>query len=332
MALEDKIRERVRKAIQERVFPGCVIGILHPRESIVLAEGSEAYDGKVVYTDSVYDVASITKSIPTALIALQLIEEHKLSLDDALIAYVPEYYGSYRDEIRIQHLLAYTVDGLRLSQFADASPEHIHDAVMHAKLVRSPGSAFYYSNMSAYLLGLVIESIAGNLKDAAQSRIFDRLQMRATTFFPNEAVPTEDDLRGLVHDESARVFARVGKVVGHAGLFSTVPDVLKVCESLITDEKILSRSTIALMTQNQLAPLALWGGLGWELNQPHWMGMHASAHTFGKTGFTGTSMVCDVARHIAIVILSNRVYPKRPLSANEINRFRADVCDIVFSS
>ena len=160
--------------------------------------------------------------------------------------------------------------------------------------------------------------------------------MTQTTFTPHGAAPTEEGLYDIVHDESARVFRIAGETVGHAGLFSTAPDLLKFLEMLLNDGKrgriqYLHSQILENLRMNQIPHLGDATGLGFELNQP-WMGAKRSPHTFGKTGFTGTSVACDIAKGIALVILSNRIYPKRPVDTSTINSFRADVCDIVFRS
>ncbi len=123
-----------------------------------------------------------------------------------------------------------------------------------------------------------------------------------------------------VYIEPARVFARGRRAVGHAGLFSTAPDILNFLEALLQDE----------------LPAILSGaqkGLGWHRAEEWFAGSHASRDAFGKTGFTGTSVVVDIERGAGLVILSNRIYPKRPPDAmslsSAINIFRADIADIL---
>jgi CubicO group peptidase (beta-lactamase class C family) len=151
--------------------------------------------------------------------------------------------------------------------------------------------------------------------------------MDDTTFFPHDMSripPTEivggEEIRGIVHDESAHVFSRAHRAVGHAGLFSTAPDILNFLEALL---------------QGKL-PAVLSGaqkGLGWQKAERWFMGAHFGGGAFGKTGFTGTSVAVDTQKGIAFVILSNRTYPTRPPDAasihSAINTFRADIADIV---
>ena len=329
----DAIKTRAEKAIHEKVFPGCVIGLLAKGKTHMAAFGREKYhsDSPKVTVDTLYDVASITKSVPTATLALQLIDAGEIALDDKLIKYIPEYRTKYRDEVLIQHLLTYTLGNTApLSSLALTTPDEIFEVVCTEE-GNPPGTVFSYSNTPALLLGMVIERVLTTPLDrAAEERIFRPLRMTSSTYTPHGAAPTEVGIQDIVHDESARVFSRAGRAVGHAGLFSTTPDLLNFCETLLkNDEIVLSKEMIDQMTSNQIPNLDEQTGLGWELNQP-WMGNRRSERTFGKTGFTGTSIVCEAERQIAIVILSNRTYPNRPADNSAINKFRSDVCDIVF--
>lgn len=70
--------------------------------------------------------------------------------------------------------------------------------------------------------------------------------------------------------------------------------------------------------------------LGWELNSTKFMGTHASPRTFGKTGFTGASIVADASAGAAVVLLSNFTYPHREANADRIHAFRAALADAFF--
>lgn len=353
------IASRAKRAIRERVFPGCVVGIVKKSglpaaaaaqagEREILPFGHFTYeDSPVAQGDSIYDVASVTKSIPTASLALMFIDRGKLKLTDKLIDYVPEYSNAYRGEATIKHLLTYTVGGPQLSLLQDKTPDEVLLSAYSHELAHKPGNMFQYSNATALLLGLVVERVGRNTLDTlAQEYFFGPLKMDNTTFFPmrNSAIyraiaPTEiengRETRGIVHDESARVFAKAGKTVGHAGLFSTAPDILNFLEMLLyegewKDNHYFSSKIIREMSTNKIPELGESTGLGWELNQP-FMGKYAGLHTFGKTGFTGTSCLCDMEKGVALVILSNRTYPARPKDRSAIDEFRADIADIVLA-
>jgi CubicO group peptidase (beta-lactamase class C family) len=126
-------------------------------------------------------------------------------------------------------------------------------------------------------------------------------------------------------------------IVGSAGLFSTAPDMLNFLEMLLNHGEINGQKYFAplIMEQiqtNQIVEIGECAGLGWELNQPRYMGRHCGAKTFGKSGFTGCASVCDIQREVGFVILSNYTYPVRKPDAAPINKFRSDIADIIFEN
>jgi len=105
-------------------------------------------------------------------------------------------------------------------------------------------------------------------------------------------------------------------VSGHAGVFSTAPDLAAFCQMLLdggsyAHQRILRRATVSEFT----APQQLSNGtrtLGWAVpteggSSGHFFGQHS----FGHTGFTGTSIWIDPDRQVFVVLLANRVYPTR---------------------
>lgn len=355
--MEELISKRIKQAIQEKVFPGCVVGVVRRNGGrSVWPFGRFTYneDSPLVQEDSIFDVASITKAIPTSSLALKLIDEGKLKLDDKLIEFVPEFRNSDRDKVLIKYLLTQTLDfAFHLSTYKNGIPEEILKRIFTTNLKTEPGKKFAYTNTASILLGLVAERIFNDeLENLGAKHFFAPLEMDRTTFWPlkifdkKQIVPTENDgwregeIQGVVHDESAYVFAKSGKAVGSAGLFSTTPDLLNFLEMLLNEGKsrgrrYLSPGIIKLMHTNQLEDIGACHGLGWELYQPRYMGQYCTEETFGKTGFTGCVVICDIGKGVGIAMLSNTTYPKRkPLEEHidTINTVRRDIADIVFSN
>lgn len=321
-ALEEVIRARVERAIEEKVFPGCVIGVVHNGERTILPCGT--IDGHVkVAEKTIYDLASITKSIPVASLAIHLaaVNPLRFHLRGSVREYLPELQHDYG--ATIEDLLRYRVTGPRMSDLKLKTFEEIRTHVLERGFNGPPGERAY-TNLPAFLLGLIIERVTGEILPALAHRyFFEPLAMNDTTFFPHDIeriAPTEiidgKEIRGIVHDESARVFARSRRAVGHAGLFSTAPDLLKFLEAMLAGKL----PTVVEGAQK---------GLGWEVDR-EWMGSKCSEKTFGKTGFTGTSILCDMEKKIGLVILSNRTYPHRPADNSTVNLLRKDIADIVF--
>ena len=310
----DKLEAIAQEGIEKNVFPGCVIGTLISGERSTISVGE---------TYPVYDVASITKSIPLASLTALLIEEGALSLRDKVRVFIPELHNDF--DATIEDLLRYRVRGVQLSTLRFRTFEEIRTHALESGFLAAPGERVY-TNFPAFILGMVLERVHGSsIALLAHHRLFEPLGMYDTTFFPARdlCAPTEivegETVQGVPHDESARVFARARRSVGHAGLFSTAQDLLTFAE-------------YALMHPHSPVVLAAEQGLGWQVADTDLMGVHVSERAFGKTGFTGTSIIIDPAQKAALVILSNRTYPKRPMDGSAIYAFRRELADSFFGT
>jgi CubicO group peptidase (beta-lactamase class C family) len=348
----EKISKRINRAILEKVFPGCVVAFVSPAaEQTIAAFGRHTYDGSSpsMKKDSIIDVASITKAIPTSCLALQLIDKERLQLDDRLIGYVPEFSNSSREKVLIRHLLTQTLNyNFRLSALKDAGPDGILNAILTTEFPSEPGSTFFYTNATSILLGMVVEKLNKEcLAVTAQREFFDPLAMEKTSFFPEQfhkqdIVPSEIDawrnrlIHGEIHDESASVL-RQKMVAGSAGLFSTAPDIMRFLQMLLNNgiwqrRRYFSDTSMRQMQANQIPGLGLYAGLGWELYQKRYMGSFCSRQTIGKTGFTGCVCICDIPKQTAMVLLSNYTFPARKPDTQAIDSVRRDIADIIFST
>lgn len=348
------IKNLGQNAIREKLFPGCVVGVLgRDRKKIIIPCGHFTYDEvKKVNKNSVYDLASITKVIPTTSLVLYLIDKGKVRVEDLLSDYIPEITTKYKDKIKIKHLLSQTLyfsKGAQLSKLKNLSPSKIIDKVINFELANKPGEFYASVNTNSILLTVLIERVFKDTLDrVADDILFKPLNMRHTTFFPLEAfneediVPTEYDewrgklIQGEVHDESTWVISRE-KVVGASGLFSNITDLLNFIEMLLNkgtyNGKTIFRSpTVEMIYKTKSVSDIANSGLGWDLNRKTYMGKRSGKYTIGKTGFTGTCIVCDVPRQIGLVILSNHIYPERPSSNRLRNKFFRNVSDVVLDS
>lgn len=341
--LQEKITEILNEAMKRKIFPGAVFGIVRKNGSmLVVPSGRFTYDNDspVVTENTVYDVASVTKSIPTSSLALYLVDQGKLRIEEKMIRYLPEYKGSFREDVTIHHLLTQTLRfSFPLSSIAHLKSDEIIEKILHARLLDVPGSSYYYVNATSILLGMVIEKVTGKSLDVSAGEIFfNPLGMTKTTFHPHEKVPPTEILpsgkiiQGVIHDESAR--AMLPRVVGSTGLFSSAPDLLRFLRMLLgggvfEGKRFFSEKIVKQMYTNQLSSSHIPVGLGWEISAS-WMGEKKGENTFGKTGFTGCVVVCDVEKGIGAVLLTNRTYPHRPPIGDAINQVRRDVLDMVF--
>lgn len=267
--------------------------------------------------DTPFDLASLTKLF-TAVAAVQQIERGTLGIDARVGAYLPDFHAAAAHGITVRELLTHT-SGLRpeLPLYDCADDEERWEMLRSEIPIGVPGT-YTYSDLNLLLLQQVLERITGRTLDVlVHDGITRPLGMTATGFGPCPgAAATEYQrrpwakadrgmLRGVVHDENAWA---LGGVAGHAGLFSTAHDLAIFSRALLTGgaygpARIVGPDFVELL----LTP----PGLGFEVDQPWFMGELAGRGAVGHTGFTGTSLVLDPATDTFVILLANTVHPRR---------------------
>lgn len=348
---EEKLKGVIESAIDQGICSACVCGWINSsgdRDVKSFGTYTGDADSHYIQRDSLFDVASVTKTAPTALLAHIALERGLCTLDTPLIDSVPEFSSSWCENVTFRHLLTQTLDfDIQMSALKNLSPKEVLDAVYNAPLRRKPGTSFFYCNTTSILLGVMVERLLGqSLDSAAEKYVFSPLEMNSSYFRPKESltkriVPTEKDqwrkkdIRGEVHDESAWVLSEI-MTPGAAGLFTTGDDLLNVVEMVLGSgmfrgKRIFEESSVQSFYRNQIPELDLYAGLGWELNQSIYMGSSASKSCIGKTGFTGTVIMVDPEIGKGLVLLTNYTWPMRKPDREQINGLRSAIADLVFS-
>ena len=235
---------------------------------------------------------------------------------------------AWRHEVTVRHLMTHTSGLPPFKEYWRTSTGKADTLrrIFAEPLEYEPGTKVEYSDLGIILMAEIIQRLTGKpLDELAHEYIFGPLGMKNTMYRPPkslwpEIAPTEVDnqlrhrlVQGEVHDENA--FA-IGGVSGHAGVFSTAPDLAAFCQMLLNGgvyahQRVLKRATIAEFT----VPQALAKNertLGWVVpTEGSSSGHYFSAHSYGHTGFTGTTIWIDPDRQLFVVLLTNRVNPTR---------------------
>ncbi|MGB6900330.1 MAG: glycoside hydrolase family 3 N-terminal domain-containing protein [Candidatus Acidiferrum sp.] len=327
----------LERAIADKAFPGATLAVGYKDKVALHAFGKLSYDAKSPQTNlrTMYDVASLTKVIVTTTLAEKLVEgdfPSPLQLDAPVERYLPEWASGpqpeWRHRVTVRHLLTHTSGLPPFKEYWRTSKgkEDTLRMIFAEPLEYEPGTKMVYSDLGIILMGEIIERLTGRtLDDLAKEYIFTPVGMNDSMYKPPKKLwpsvaPTEFDanfrhrlIQGEVHDENA--FA-IGGVSGHAGVFSTAPDLAAFCQMLLNGgvyahHRILRRVTISQFTASQ----ELAKGertLGWVVpTEGSSSGHYFSPHSFGHTGFTGTSIWIDPDRQVFVVLLTNRVNPTR---------------------
>jgi uncharacterized protein YbbC (DUF1343 family) len=315
------------KAVAAHQLPGAVVLVGHDRNVVFRkAYGFRSMEPRreAMTVDTIFDVASLTKCIVTAVSVMRMVQYGQVRLNDPVERYLPEFGTKGKQDITVRQLLTHYAglpDDLDLKQ-----PWHGRDAAfrmaMDAAPVYPPGSRFFYSDVNYEVLGFLVEGVSAMPLDKyAAAHIFAPLEMKHTAFVPPASwtwriAPTEYDergqmQRGVVHDPTAR---RMGGVAGHAGLFSTADDLAKFAQAMLEGGgEVLSPLMVEKMTTPQQPPHATSvRGLGWDIDTSFSSnrGDLLPVGSFGHTGFTGTSLWIDPVTRTYIIILANAVHPR----------------------
>jgi CubicO group peptidase (beta-lactamase class C family) len=260
---------------------------------------SDLATGRKLKTDDLFWIASMSKPITAVAVAL-LADEGKLSFDDPVEKYLPEFRdlwvtGEQTPErqvlvkatrpITLRDLLTHT-SGLGEYRVTDPhwTVAAMSKVVSREPLRFQPGARWSYSTAGIDVLGRVVEVVSGMpFAGFLQKRLFDPLGMKDTTFWisPAQTEPlAQSYLRNAQSGklEPAKIAYMYGGAVtdhdrpalGGAGLFSTAEDVAKFYQMMLNrgavgGRQILKPETVAEMTRKQTGDLRARPGMPWGL-------------------------------------------------------------------
>ncbi|MGH9657302.1 MAG: serine hydrolase domain-containing protein, partial [Bryobacteraceae bacterium] len=200
----------IDEAVRAGQVPGAVL-VVGQRDRIVhrKAYGNRALRPMVepMTVDTIFDCASLTKVVATTSAVMKLVEQGKVRLGAPVTEYLPEFQAG-KSAITVRHLLTH-FSGLRPDVDLEPEWKGYETGVRLALVDRprtAPGERFTYSDINFILLGEIVRKLSGRtLPDFVRSTVLEPLGMRDTMFQPPASLrgriaPTEDDLRGVVHD------------------------------------------------------------------------------------------------------------------------------------
>jgi len=353
----------VAAAMDDKEIPGAVV-LIARRGSIAylraFGDRSVAPEREPMTTDTIFDMASLTKVMATSPAIMLLVESGALRLDDKVKRYLPKFTGGGKDAITLRQLLTH-YSGLRPDFDLSKSWEGYDSALseLWAETTQAdPGKDFAYSDLNFIALGEIVRAVSGKMLDQfCRENIYEPMGMTETTFNPPAAwrariAPTEsrsrtlaylkgegtssqadEIIRGEVHDPTAW---RMGGIAGHAGLFSSARDVAIYAQMLLeggkcSGKRILSKMAVDAMTgpQSPRGAPAL-RGFGWDIDTTYSSPRgDLFSGGYGHTGFTGTSLWIHPPSSTFMLLLTNRVHPD---GKGDATHLRAVVANVVAAS
>jgi len=318
----------INLAIANHKCPGGVLWLEHRGRVYHQAYGNRALVPAVerMTEDTIFDAASLTKVIATTPATMLLVERGQVKLEEPVATYIPEFTGGGREAITIRQLMTHT-SGLPPDIETRTDWHGQATAIQKAcaiPLAAAPGTVERYSDINFFLLGEVVQRVSRMpLEQFVAREIYQPLGMKDTGYLPpadkwGRVAPTEvvngTPWRGVVHDPTAR---HMGGVAGHAGLFTTAPDLARYARMLLNEGeldgvRLFKPETVRLMTTVQTPPvIAARRGLGWDIDSPYSgpRGKWFPIGSYGHTGWTGGSLWIDPFSRTFVIFLSNRNHP-----------------------
>jgi len=296
-----------------------------------------------VTTDTIFDVASLTKVVATAPAVMKLVEQKRLSLVDPVTRWFPEFAGKGKDELLVVHLLTHT-SGLDDSPVSAGNPLlSAVEGAAHQKLKGEPGHRFKYADINFILLGELVRRVTGTSLDRmVADAVYGPLAMGTTCFNPGPAVAGRcaatldaggNPQFGRVQDYSARL---LDGVAGHAGIFTTAGDLARFCRMILGEGELDGRRVLeARIVRQMTAPYFSRGGtvrrgLGWDIASPYSSpkGSGFSEGSFGHTGYSGTSIWIDPENDSFVIFLSARLDYR---NTRAFSKLRNDLSSVAFA-
>lgn len=342
--------QMMEAGVAEGVFPGGAL--------LVRVAGRTAHrsfhgrcrldpSGERVEASTCFDLASLTKVLATAPLALLEVQGGRLGLETPVGEILEGYTGAGREAVTVRMLLEHSsglpawrpyYEALRGAEgggglATSAGQAAVRRAVAAEAPEASPGGRALYSDLNFILLDWILETVTGRPADRL---VADRLTgplgiadlffvdlkapgeaaraRRGRTFAATERCPWRGrTLVGEVHDDNTYAMGGVG---GPAGLFGTLEGAAAVAEawlvSCLSGRGLFDRGLVEAFWRRSAVPGST-RTLGFDTPAP--VGSQAGTgfgpRTVGHLGFTGTSLWIDPDRELIVLLLTNRVHPTR---------------------
>ncbi len=291
----EKCDSVILQTIAQQNTPGAVLCIVRGDKIIY----EKAYGNRQsvpvflpAYTDTVYDLASLSKCVGTTIAIMQLVEQKKINLNDPVDKYLPGYQnwheGKKEKKIRVKDLMTHTgglapylpVDSLARS-WGEYRTDSLKDYIIHdLPRLAKPGTKRIYSCPSFVSLQYIVENVTGQrLCDYVQKNVFDVLNMSDTRYLPLDRpvnqeyllriAPTEVLVYGStapnqISPETHTWDLLLGEVhdplarrlnmgnSGNAGVFSTADDLAVLCSALMNGGELHGRRILKEKTVKKM--------------------------------------------------------------------------------
>ena len=306
-----RLDEVIEECIAEGNIPGAVISVVRGNSIVYLkAYGNKSLVPEVepMTTETIFDLASLSKCVGTTLGIMKLLEGGYIRLTDPVNKYIPEFQPwtdpdtGEKVDIIIRDLMthasgldAYYDAGKFVQRFGTNQPDSLMRVIAtEAGRNFRPGTRFLYSCLNFITLQNILQRVTGErLCDYVQTNIFDAMELKHTCYFPlaedmrtplghSDLLPlvaptaVQADgkpLLGAVHDPLARLGG--GGNSGNAGVFSDAVDLSRICMMIMDGGRYGKRQILSPAAVNLMCTVppendpSVGRALGWDKNSEH---------------------------------------------------------------
>lgn len=333
-----KVKSLLDAGVSDGLFAGAV-GLVADHKGIhfLEASGHAVAQHAVMTTETIFDMASITKVLGTTTGIMQAITDNKLKLTDEVARYFPAFRRPELAGIHLGHLLSHRA-GLNEWQplYLAASDRHdVLELIADIPLRYPVGAGRHYSDLGMIVLGAVLEEATGETLPSYLQTTHERLGLTQTRYGPihpsNAGVPVAATSPGDAYEQQmvgsgipypvvidtrqspprgwrrhvlagevndGNCFHALGGIAGHAGLFSTAKDLWRWSTSL------MAGCFPDVVSAPFLRPMAGEHSLGFSAL----LGLAAGPGVM-HAGFTGTRVAMFPDSGVTVVLLTNRLHP-----------------------
>ncbi len=350
------VRELMKGGTEEGIFPGGVL-LVATQDQVVFFEAfgrARLAPERPMTTETVFDLASLTKPLATTVSMMVLVQQEKVGLDQILGRSIPDFSGTDKKGVTVRQLLCHTA-GMpdyrpyyeTLSKWPPSErKDEVRKLLVGEALIHEPGKGCLYSDLGFMILEWLIECASEKPLDRfVQESVYAPLRLRDLFFVPLEGLKDRDHhpyaatehcpwrgkiLEGAVHDDNAYT---LGGVAGHAGLFGTARDIYGLLRELLNT--YLGESNTGVFHEDLVhtffqrhSDVGSWAlGFDTPTRPDSSSGHYFSDQSVGHLGFTGTSFWMDLVKAVVVILLTNRTHPTR--ENEKISAFRPVLHDAV---
>jgi D-alanyl-D-alanine carboxypeptidase len=304
--------------VREKRAVGITAAVVKGKDTLLLkAYGKADVEGDVPMTvDTLIPIGSVTKQFTAAAI-LQLRDQGKLSLDDEITKWLPDFQ-TRGNKVTLRHLLSHTsgigelgemleLRAMRLMHNATATRDDVYKVINRHPFQFPTGTMEIYSNSNFWLLGLIIEKASGmTYEEYVEKKVFKPLGMTRSMYCNNsENVPRRAYGYGMRSGMPRR-----GPDIVHTGTYaagalcSTAKDMIRWLQALHGGKVLSPKSYAEMITPSKLndgTPLCYSMGL---LVGEDSHGLRYIGHGGGGFGFSSEARWYPHAK-LAVVVLTN---------------------------